>query len=126
MSNSLILSLALSDCSSFLDAKEILLKAALIERFGDTTISIHRLVQSTVMNRLSPGERTQMLDQIIRLLLGGFPNTWQSDVGHQFSAWKACEMCLPHVKFLVVQVSKWDLRPSDSQCFADLVLRCCW
>ena len=78
------------------------------------------------MNRLSPGERTEMLDQVIRLLLGGFPNTWQSDVGHQFSAWKACEMCLPHVKFLVVQVSKWDVRPSDPQSFADLVLRCCW
>ena len=119
------MTLSKSTCS-FLDAKEDLLKAALIERFDDATISIHRLVQSAIMNQLTSGERVQMAGHTIRLLLKNFPNTWQSDVGHQFSAWKACEVSLPHVKFLVKLVKKWKLQVKDSQTFADLSLRCCW
>jgi len=109
-----------------LDAKEDLLKAALIERFDDATISVHRLVQSAIMNQLSAEDRIRMTDYVMRLLVKKFPNTWESDVGHQHSAWKACEMCLSHVKFLVKQVRKWKLKLKDSQTFADLGLRCCW
>ena len=111
---------------SFLDAKEDLLKAALIERFDDATLSVHRLVQAAIMNQLSSSDRTHFADYVIKLLIQGFPNTWESDVGHQFSAWKACEMCLPHVKFLVKQIRKWKLHLKDPQAFADLGLRCCW
>ena len=111
---------------SFLDAKEDLLKAALIERFDDATISVHRLVQSAIMNWLSTQEKTELADYMIRLLIKRFPNTWQSDLGHQYSAWKACEMCLPHVKFLVRQVRNWKFPLKDSQKFTDLGLRCCW
>ena len=78
------------------------------------------------MNKLSALERMQLLDYVVRLLIKGFPNTWQSDVGHQFSAWKVCEICLPHVKFLVKQVRKWKLQLKEPQTFADLSLRCCW
>ena len=76
------------------------------------------------MNQLPTEEKTQLADYVIRLLIQRFPNTWQSDVGHQHSAWKACEMCLPHVKFLVRQVRKWKFQLKDPQTFADLGL--CW
>ncbi|MCJ1396521.1 hypothetical protein MMC18_009412, partial [Xylographa bjoerkii] len=116
----------LNDEMDFLDAKEILLRGALIERFDDATISVHRLVQSAVLTRLSTEEKTKISSYAVKLLLKGFPNTWESDVGHQFSAWKFCEMCLPHVNFLVSQVRKWKVKLMDPQSFADLVLRCCW
>ena len=109
-----------------MDAKEDLLKAALIERFDDAKISVHRLVQSAIMNQLSAEDRIRMTDYVMRLLVKKFPNTWESDMGHQHTAWKACEMCLPYVKFLVKQVRKWKLKLKDSQTFADLGLRCCW
>ena len=78
------------------------------------------------MGQLSMEEKTQLTDYATILLLKGFPNTWQSDVGHQFSAWKACEMCLPHVNFLVKQAKKYNLRPGNPELFAELILRCCW
>ena len=111
---------------SFLDAKEVLLRAALIEHFDDETITVHRLVQSAVLSQLSSSEKVQLTNYAIHLLLEGFPNTWEHDVGHQFSAWKTCETCLPHVNFLVRQIKKWKLEISDPQSFSDLVLRCCW
>jgi len=77
-----------------LDAKKDLLKAALVERFDDVT------------NLLSAEDNIRMTDCVMRLLVKNFPNTWESDMGHQHTAWKACEMCLPYVKFLVKQVRK--------------------
>ena len=112
--------------SSFLDAKELLLRAALIDQLSDETITVHRLVQSAVLGQLSSSEKILFTNYAIQLLLNGFPNTWEQDIGHQYSAWKTCEMCLPHVSFLVKQVQKWKLELSDPQSFSDLVLRCCW
>ena len=78
------------------------------------------------MSQLSAEEKARLCRHVIALLLSGFPNTWESDVGHQYSAWQACERCLPHVNFLVKQVKKWKLELKTPQTFADLVLRCCW
>ncbi|KAI9811064.1 MAG: hypothetical protein M1827_005646 [Pycnora praestabilis] len=87
----------LADEMDFFDAKEVLLRAALVERTADDgSLSVHRLVQSVVLARLSPPERVESMDYAIKLLGKGFPNTWQSDIGHQFSTWTRCEMCLPH------------------------------
>lgn len=113
--------------NSFLDAKEVLLRAALIERSADdASLSIHRLVQAAVMTRLSAAEKVEFVDKVIHVLGKGFPDTWREDVGHQFKAWSRCEKCLPHVSFLVKQCSKYKLHPSDPEAFAELILRCCW
>jgi len=87
-----------------LDSKKDLLKVVLIERFDDATVSVHRLVQSVIMNQLSAEDRIRMTDYVMRLLVKKFPSRWESDVEHQHTAWKACEICLPHVKFLAKQV----------------------
>lgn len=110
----------------FLDAMEPLLRAALIEQNDEATIIVHRLIQSAVMNQLSPEERLDLQDYAVRLLLKGFPKRWDQDEGHQFSTWKSCENCLPHVNFMIKSVDKWKLEISDPQSFSDLVLRCCW
>ena len=113
--------------SSFLDAKEALLKGALIDRSSeDETLTVHRLIQAAVMKRLSSQERMMYFDHVILLLSNGFPNTWNTVTSHQFKAWGQCEKCLPHVSFLIAQSKKYSLRASDSKKFAELILRCCW
>ncbi|KAI9723512.1 MAG: hypothetical protein M1835_003921, partial [Candelina submexicana] len=77
----------LTDEMDFLDAKEKLLQASLIDRCSeDASLSIHRLVQAAVIARLTPRERTIYTDIVIAMLEKGFPNTWQTDIGHQVSA----------------------------------------
>ena len=127
-SNFLLVTLTnITDVSSFLDAKEPLLKAALIDRSSETeSLTIHRLIQATVMKRLTPNERIEYFDAAITILSYGFPNTWNTVTSHQFTAWAKCELCLPHVNFLIEQSRKNNLKASDPKKFSELILRCCW
>ncbi|KAI9846534.1 MAG: hypothetical protein M1837_003955 [Sclerophora amabilis] len=114
----------LHDEMDFLDAKESLLRAALIDRYSeDATLAVHRLVQVAVMKRLSPEEKVKHFDQAITLLSNGFPNTWNTVTSHQFTAWTKCELCLPHVNFLIGQSKRYKLHPSNSKKFAELLFR---
>lgn len=127
-SNSLLVTLTnIADVSSFLDAKEPLLKAALIDRSSETeSLTIHRLIQAAVMKRLTTNERIEYFDAAITILSYGFPNTWNTVTSHQFTAWAKCELCLPHVNFLIEQSRKYNLKASDPKKFSELILRCCW
>lgn len=112
---------------SFLETQEILLKAALIDRSVESaTLSIHRLVQATIMNRLSTQERTTYFDLVVRLLGKSFPDSWRSGPGYTYSSWNKCEMCLPHVEFIVQQAGKYELCASEPLHLAELLLRCSW
>jgi hypothetical protein len=116
-----------ANSTSFLDAKEPLLKAALIDRSSETeSLTIHRLIQAAVMKRLTPNERVNYFDAAITILSYGFPNTWNMVTSHQFTAWAKCEQCLPHVNFLIEQSKKYNLKASDPKKFSELILRCCW
>ena len=127
-SHSLLVALTnIADVSSFLDAKEPLLKAALIDRSSETeSLTIHRLIQAAVMKRLTTNERIEYFDAAITILSYGFPNTWNTVTSHQFTAWAKCELCLPHVNFLIEQSRKYNLKASDPKKFSELILRCCW
>ena len=104
-----------------------LLKAALVDRSGENaTLTIHRLVQTAVMRRLSLEERLRYFDCVVTLLSNGFPNSWNKVTGHQFIAWEKCEQCLPHVNFLIMQSKKYHLHSSNPETFAELIFRCCW
>ena len=117
----------LADELDLLDAGEVLLEAALISKTKDKArLSAHRLIQTAVMRRLSAEDRTKYLDAVIQILCWGFPDTWSQDVGHQHQSWETCEMCLAHVEHLVKQKNKFQIRPSDVEAFAQLLLRCCW
>jgi hypothetical protein len=112
---------------SFLETQEILLKAALIDRSVESaTLSIHRLVQATIMNRLSTKERTTYFDLVVRLLGKSFPDSWRSGPGYTYSSWNKCEMCLPHVEFIVQQAEKYELCASEPLHLVELLLRCSW
>ncbi|KAI9794605.1 MAG: hypothetical protein M1816_004492 [Peltula sp. TS41687] len=117
----------LKDEMDFLDAKEPLLRAALIDRNSDNaTLTIHRLVQAAILKRLSTAEKVKYYDYAITMLSNGFPNTWNTVTSHQFTAWTKCEKCLPHVIFLVAQAERYQLHPTEPEAYAELIFRCCW
>ncbi|KAI9725809.1 MAG: hypothetical protein M1828_002438 [Chrysothrix sp. TS-e1954] len=117
----------LNDAMDLGDAEEALLRTALIEKDQESgVLSIHRLVQAAVMRRLSIPERTERFDTVTRLLTWGFPDRWSQDDGHQRKTWSRCERCLPHVLRLAHNVTEYKIQTSDSQAYAELLLRCCW
>jgi tetratricopeptide (TPR) repeat protein len=59
-------------------------------------ISVHRLVQLTIRNQLTPAERTAFRACAVRLLVAAFP-----DDSSDKAAWPACGRLLPHVSGLV-------------------------
>ncbi|KAI9841903.1 MAG: hypothetical protein M1837_000289 [Sclerophora amabilis] len=117
----------LNDEMDFLDAKEVLLRAALVDRSEDSScLSVHRLVQATVIDGLTTDEREIYLAQAIRLLARVFPSLFRTGPGHMFTAWNICAMCLSHVHFLVFLVAKYKIRLRDQLMFAELLSSCAW
>lgn len=112
---------------SFGDASEELLRAALVDRSGDTAVlAVHRLVQSAARKRLSESDSVKMFDAVVHMLCWGFPDHSKADIGHQVSSWTRGEKCLPHVNNLVDLCEKYNLKAGDRQKYADLLLRCGW
>ncbi|KAK6527448.1 hypothetical protein TWF694_004437 [Orbilia ellipsospora] len=118
----------LKDEMDFADAKTPLLRSALVDRFYETgTLSIHRLVQEAIVRRLSSsGLNGKYIDAVIILLSNGFPNSWNTVTSHQFTAWSKCEICLPHVSFLMKQCERLKVKPSDSKAYCELIFRTAW
>ncbi|KAF2234366.1 TPR-like protein [Viridothelium virens] len=109
------------------DAQETLLQAALIDRSNDDAIlSLHRLIQATVIRRLTKDSQSQYFSAAVSFLSWGFPDTWSVDVGHQFQAWTKCEKCLPHVHHLVKLAGHYQIPVQDAQAYGELLLRCSW
>ncbi|KAG9254828.1 P-loop containing nucleoside triphosphate hydrolase protein [Emericellopsis atlantica] len=117
----------LSDEMDLGDASEDLLRAALVNRTGESgVLSIHRLVQSAAQKRLSESESIRYFDAVVHMLCWGFPDHSSTDIGHQIAAWTQCEKCLPHVNRLVHLVNSRGNYSGDRQKYADLLLRCSW
>ncbi|KAL2351517.1 hypothetical protein BJ546DRAFT_1029279 [Cryomyces antarcticus] len=111
----------------FLDAKEPLFRAALLDRKGgERTLAVHRLVQAAVIVELTAEDRIKFFNYAVTLLSNGFPNSWNTVTSHQFTAWAKCELCLPHVGSLISRFLGYKLQSSDSRAFAELIFRCCW
>ncbi|XXH00199.1 Protein ssh4 [Hypoxylon texense] len=109
------------------DAEQPLLQAALINKtMEQPVVTMHRLIQSAAFRRLPALDRPRYFDVAIHLLSRGFPDTWSKDVGHQISAWKKCEKCLPHIDHIAKLCKKHNIRPTNLQQYAELLLRCSW
>lgn len=112
---------------SLLNAEEVLLKSALIDKSSeDEILSLHRLIQTAVMRWMSVEERCKTFEAAVDILSWGFPDTYSADIGHQISAWARCEKCLPHIDHIVKQSKAYHVNSKDPQVFAELLLRCCW
>lgn len=109
------------------DASEKLLRGALVSKTADdAAYSVHRLVQSTVMERIPENERSGYFDVVVHLLSWGFPDHWSTDIGHQISAWVRCEKCLPHVNSMMEISKRHKVEPGDRRKHAELLLGCGW
>lgn len=120
-------SIPLLTVSRFGDAVIGLTKASLVNRLpSHKAISIHRLVQFTVLSRLSVAERTMYLDYAIKVLCCAFPDTWSEMGNHQrhgSSSWELCSTILPHVSWLVGLTEAHNLKTTDPELFAELIFR---
>lgn len=117
----------LSDPMDLGDASEDLLRAALVNRVGETAVlTIHRLVQSAARKRLSKPEGVKIFDAVVHMLCWGFPDHSKVDIGHQVAAWARCEKCLPLVNHLVGLSELQKKTAGNQQKYADLLLRCSW
>ena len=114
-----------TNTTSLGNAVEILLQSALIDKsIEDAVLSTHRLIQSTVICRLSKTAQSKYFDAAVRILSWGFPDTWNEDVGHQFQSWTKCDKCFPHVNHLVKQAKRHKISPHEIQLYGELLLRC--
>jgi hypothetical protein len=119
--------LAFTKQISFGDAEEWLLQYSLINKdTTDRSISVHRLVQATTLERMSENERKFFFDIAVQLLSWGFPDTWSKDIGHQIAAWKKCEICLPHIEHITKQLKAYKIHSEDEEGYAELLLRTSW
>ncbi|KAL8781443.1 MAG: hypothetical protein Q9213_005995 [Squamulea squamosa] len=117
----------LGDELDLLDAEEVLLQNALIDKTSETGfLSIHRLVQAAVIRRLSSGEKVTCFDAVVRLLCWGFSDTFSEDVGHQHQSWENSEKCLPHIDHVIKIKEEYRIKPPDPQYYAQVLLRCSW
>ena len=117
----------LTDEIDLLDAEEALLQSTLINKSSEASfLSVHRLLQAAVMRRLSPQAKAGYFDLVIIFLCWGFPDTFSKDIGHQHQSWEKCEMCLPHVDHIVKLQERYSIVSSNTETFAQLLLRCCW
>lgn len=114
---------------SFGDAVIGLIKASLLDRLTSyKSISIHRLIQATVLARMLPTEQSKNLDIALQILFYGFPNTWNGDErthqqGHGWASWETCSAMLPHVTWLIKLTEENSLSATNQELFAELVFR---
>ncbi|KAF8533574.1 hypothetical protein BDD12DRAFT_897322 [Trichophaea hybrida] len=118
----------IADEMDFIDAKEVLLRAALIERSPETELlSVHRLVQIAVIDLLSTAEREKSFNYVIDILSEAFPSSWTNDTaGYVFEAWETCEKCIHHVYALAARARSFKLQPKGKEKFAELLSRAAW
>lgn len=88
-------------------------------------LSIHRLVQLTVLSRLTAEEKSTFLDHAIRILSCSFSNTCNEQTGHQNhdrAAWETSAI-LPHVNRLMVLTQEYPIEITSPELFKELVSR---
>ena len=103
------------------------MQGALIDKSKDGgMMSMHRLIQTAVIRRMSRAEQQEALSVIVQMLLVNFPDTYSADVGHQVASWDSCEKSLPHLQSIIRQNEAHGIFSKDNQAFAELLLRCSW
>ena len=78
-----------------------LLHYSLMQREGDI-LTIHRLVQSVLRNRLNPATQCRWAERTVQIVNQIFPDP-------EFSSWSRCEQLLPHAQICIKWIQKWNL-----------------
>lgn len=104
-----------------------LTRAALVTRISPSkALSVHRLVQLSVFNRLSAEDRIFYFDTVVQILSYDFPNTWNTKgphQGHGYKAWENTRAVSAHVGWLISLSKEHKVKPDNSTAWAELIFR---
>ena len=78
-----------------------LLHYSLLQREGHT-LTLHRLVQSVLRNRLKPATQRRWAARAVQIVNQAFPEP-------KFTTWSRCEQLLPHAQTCTQWIKKWNL-----------------
>lgn len=90
----------------------------------DKGLSIHRLVQSTRLEKMTDGERNSAFNMTIELLTHHFPR--QVLGNHMHDLWSDCELFLPHVLAFENAVRQWNPSLEDNAAYINMMCDCTW
>lgn len=104
-----------------------LIKTSLANRLSShKALSIHRLIQLTVLSRLTTEEKSTFLDHAIRMLSCSFSSTYNEEADHQEhdgAARETCSAILPHITRLMTLTQEHSIEITSPELFAELVFR---
>jgi len=87
----------------------LLRKFSLLHRHADTgTLSVHRLVQLVLQNRMNEKTQRTWVERTLRAVNHALP-----DVG-EFSHWSLVKQYMPHVQQCVVHIKKWQISSPEA------------
>lgn len=82
-------------------------KYSLLHRDPETRmLSIHRLVQMVLKDRMAKDEQHVWAERAVRGVNRTFPDV--NDNMH-FSMWRRCQRCLPHAQVCIGHIEQWDM-----------------
>ena len=77
-----------------------LLHYSLLQREGNT-LTLHRLVQSVLRDRLKPAAQRRWAERAVQIVNQAFP-------APKFTTWPRCEQLLPHAQICTRWIQKWE------------------
>ncbi|MBV9231456.1 MAG: tetratricopeptide repeat protein [Chloroflexi bacterium] len=93
-----------TDPLAFDDALVVLRTYSLVRRNPDAkTLSIHRLVQAVLKDRMDEDEQRGWAERAVRLVNAVFPAV------SELSAWPTCRRYLPHAQVCAELIEHWDM-----------------
>lgn len=91
---------------------------------NDSTMTVHRVVQSTRFKIMSVEERQETFDVALSILAARFP---QQVLGnHMHNLWDDCEVFLPHVLAFDNAVKQWRPMLDDPSVYINMMCDCTW
>ena len=90
------------------------------------TLTVHRLVQVGVFDRLTQEEKNCFLSCAVSMLSSSFPNTWNQggpDQDRNWESWETCSEVLSHVSWLLDLLKMHELPVKEPEHLAVLIFR---
>lgn len=115
--------------SSFLEAEGSLLERSLIDKSvenEEAILRMHKLVQRTVIRRMSPKERQQVFSILVDILTAHMLKIYTVDLGNRTIAREGCERSLLHVERMLERNLEYNIFPPNNRKLAELASRHGW
>jgi tetratricopeptide (TPR) repeat protein len=90
-------------------AIEELRKFSLLRRDPDAkTLTIHRLVQEVLKDRMSKKMQRRWAERTVRAVSSAFPSA-------EYETWERCKRCLPHAQTCAELIEQWDMEFAEAE-----------